>query len=353
MPRTSTATAKSEQTPEAQLAGLTLTRENLKARQSAVAVEVEAALAARRRALIEGASAAEAAEAERACREIEGTAFGITDALAELDRRILATEERIEADRTAARVEAVAAELERDSVAIDAAAEKVRRAVEVLAKASEAFAAAITPTAAPLFTKRDMHGVRDGEPPERVAAFLVGHMIAGALPLIEVSEAGRHEQYGYVSARPIEATAGDDPAKALLTGPMRAQAAAVRGGEAPPTLAQYHRPEPNFEPDREEIEVYVTSRFSYLKKTGYVPEIVSIRQQHLPIPVAEAAIEQGVAERNMPANWSNVMRAAQARAGDSYSIFEVPPLGFNLEEWRAAETKRRREAWLAERQQAA
>lgn len=353
MPRTSTATAKLEQTPEAQLAGLTLTRENLKARQSAVAVEVEAALAARRRALIDGASAAEAAEAERACREVEGTAFGITDALAELDRRIAATEERIEADRAAAQVEAVAAELERDSAAIDAAAEKVRRAVEALAKASEAFAAAITPVAAPLFSKRDMHGLRDNEPPEQVAAYLTGHMLATAMPRIEISEAGRQLRFGYVGARTIEATDGEEPAKALLTDPMRARAALVRGGEAPPILARYLRPEPNFEPDREEIEVYVTSRFSYLKKTGYVPEIVSVRQQHLPIPVAEAAIEQGVAERDMPANWSNVMRAAQARAGDSYSIFEVPPLGFNLEEWRAAETKRRREAWLAEQQQAA
>lgn len=353
MPRTSTATAKSEQTPEAQLAGLTLTRENLKARQSAVVVEVEVALAARRRALIEGASAAEAAEAERACREIEGTAFGITDALAELDRRIIATEERIEADRTAARVEAVAAELERDSAAIDAAAEKVRRAVEALAKASDAFAAAITPVAAPLFAKRDMHGLRDNEPPEQVAAFLVGHMIATAMPRIEVSEAGRQLRFGYVSARTIEATDGEEPAKALLTDPMRARAALVRGGEAPPILAHYNRPEPNFEPDRDEIQVYVTDEFSYVRKTDYLPELVSVRQQHLPTPVAEEAIAQGMAHRTEPPNWSNILRAAQARSGQPRSALEAEPLGFDLEQWRAAETKRRREAWLAEQQQAA
>lgn len=353
MPRTSTAIAKSEQTPEAQLAGLTLTRETLKARQSAVEVEVEAALAARRKALIEGASAAEAAEAERACREIEGTAFGITDALAELDRRILATEERIEADRTAARVEAVAAELERDSAAIDAAAEKVRRAVEALAKATEAFTAAITPVAAPLFSKRDMHGLRDNEPPEQVAAYLVGHMIATAMPRIEVSEAGRQLRFGYVSARTIEATDGEEPAKALLTDPMRARAALVRGGGAPPILAHYNRPEPNFEPDRDEIQVYVTSEFSYLKKADHLPELVSVRLQHLPTPVAEEAIAQGLAERSMPENWASLMRGVQARSGQQRSVFEAEPLGFNLEEWRAAETKRRREAWHAELHHAA
>lgn len=353
MPRTSPTITKSEQTPEAQLAGLTLTRENLKARQSAVAVEVEAALAARRKALIDGASAADAAEAERACREIEGTAFGITDALAELDRRIVAAEERIEATRAAAQIEAVAAELERDSDVIDTAAEKVRRAIEALAKASDAFAAAITPAAAPLFAKRDMHGARDGEPPEQIAAFLVGHMIATAMPLIEVSEAGRQMPFGYVSARPIEATEGDDPAKALLTGPMRARAASVRGGESAPTVARYHRPEPNFEPDQDEIQVYVTGEFSYLRKADHLPELVSVRLQHLPTPVAEEAIAQGLAERDMPANWVSLMRAVQARAGQQRSAFEASPLGFNLEEWRTAETKRRREAWLAEQQQAA
>ena len=353
MARTSTAPAASEQTPEAQLAGLTITRENLKARQSAVAIEVEAALAARRKALIDGGSAAEAAEAERACREIEGTAFGIADALAELDRRIAAAGERIEADRAAAQIEVTASKLELDSNAIDEAAEKVRRAVEALAKASDALAATITDTAAPLFAKRDMHGMRDGEPPERVAAFLVGHMIATAMPLIEVFEAGRQERFGYVSARPIEATAGGAPAKPLLTDPMRALAASVRGGEAPPILTRYRRPEPDFEPDREETEVYVTSMFSYVEKTGHVPNIVSVRRQSLPTPVAESAVAQGVAELDMPVNWQNVVRAAEARAGHGHNILEVPALGFSLEEWRAAETKRRRDAWLAEQRQAA
>ena len=352
MPRTSPAT-KSELTPEAQLAGLTITRANLTARQSAVAVEVEAALAVRRKALIDGGSAAEAAEAERACREIEGTAFGITDALTELDRRIAAAEEQIEAARVAAQVEATAAELERDSAAIDAAAEKVRRAVEALAKATEGLSAVITPAAAPLFSKRDMHGLRTGEPPERIAAFLAGHMIAAAMPLIEVSEAGRQMEFGYVSARLIEATEGGEPVKPLLTDPMRALATSVRGGEASPSLARYSRPEPNFEPDRGEIAVYVTSEFSYLRKTDYMPELVPVRLQHLPTPVAEEAIAQGVAERDMPENWAALMRAVQARSGQIRHVFEAAPLGFNLEEWRAAETTRRREAWLAEQRQAA
>ncbi|WP_342167085.1 hypothetical protein [Methylobacterium sp. SD21] len=346
------ATKPSHSTPESQLAGLTLTRENLRARQSAVAVEVEAALAARRKALIEGSSAAEVAKAEHACREIEGTAFGIADALAELDRRIAATEERIEAGRAAAQVEAVAAGLERDSDAIDAAAEKVRRAVEVLAKASEAFASAITPTAAPLFAKRDILGMRDSDSPEQVAAYLVGHMIATAMPQVEVSEAGRQEPFGYVSARRIEATEGGEPEKPLLTDPMRNRAASVRGGSSAPILARYSQPEPNFEPDRQEIQVYVTDDFSYVTKAGHVPELISAGQKHLPVPVAEEAIAQGMAHRTEPPNWSNVMRASQARTHHR-TASEFEPLGFVLEKWRAAETERRREAWLAEQREAA
>ena len=333
---------------EEHLAGLFTTRANLQARRDALKIEVEQAIAARRALLIEGGGAAAISDAERACRDAEGTAFGVDDALAEVERRIATTEERIREQRAASERETTAAALERDGTAIDTAAEQVRRAVATLATAATALASAISPQAAPLFAKRDMHGARDGEPPERIAAFLTGHMIATAMPLIEVAEAARQERFGWVSAREIQASDGDAPEKALLTEPLRDLAARVRGGEASPVLGAYHRPEPDFEPDREEIAVYVTSEFSYIRKTGYVPEVVSVTLASLPAPVAEQAIKRGIASRGEPENWPSLLRQAEIRSRQHRNMFEYAPLGFNLEEWRAAETRRRRDAWLVE-----
>lgn len=342
-----------DRSPEAELAGLITTRDNLRARQTALAAEVEQAVAARRELLIGNADAAAISGVERTCRELEGTALGVSDALAEVERRIQATEQRIEEARAAGEREAAAATLERDGKAIDTAADRVRRAVEDLAKAGDALAAAITPTSAPLFAKRDMTGVRNTEPPERVAAFLVGHMIATIIPALDVAEAGRQEKFGWISAKPIEATDGDEPAKVLLTDPMRMLAELVRSGETSPVLARTERPEPDFEPGYDEVEIFPLEEFTYLRRTGYLPEIVSVRQQRIPTPVAEEAIRQGLASRAMPENWATLLQ--QAAAGSRYgrSVFETAALGFNLEEWRAAEAKRRRDAWLAEQREAA
>ena len=334
--------------PEAELAGLVTTRANLQVRRDALKVEVEQAVAARRALLIEGGGAAAISDAERACRDAEGTAFGVEDALAEVERRIAATEERIREQRAASERETTAAALERDGTAIDTAAEQVRRAVATLATAASALASAISPQAAPLFAKRDMHGARDGEPPERIAAFLTGHMIATAMPLIEVAEAARQERFGWVSAREIQASDGDAPEKALLTEPMRELAARVRGGEASPVLGAYHRPEPDFEPDRGEVAVYVTSAFTYQKQADSLPEYVSVTRKSLPVPVAEEAIAQGMAAHDRPANWATLIQQAQARSSQGVNIHDLPALGFVLEEWRATEIKRRRDAWLAE-----
>jgi len=157
-------------TLEAELSGLFTTRDNLRARQTALAVELEEAVARRREVLIEGSDAAATAEAERACRDVEGTAAGIADALAEVERRIGITEDKIEGARIAGEREAAAATLERDSKAIDSAAERVRQAVAALANAQSALAGAITVTSAPYFDKHDFAGRRSREAPEVVAA---------------------------------------------------------------------------------------------------------------------------------------------------------------------------------------
>ncbi|KAB7782290.1 hypothetical protein [Methylorubrum populi] len=336
---------------ESELAGLLTTRDNLQARQTALTTELEQAVARRRELLIQGSDAAAIAEAERACREVEGTAAGIADALAEVERRISGTEAKIEEARIAGEREAAAATLERDSKAIDAAAERVRQAVADLAKAHAALGGAISVTAAPHFSKYDFAGRRDGESPERVAAYLTGHMLSTALPDLAVSEAGRQEQFGWVDAKPIEATAGDAPAKALLTEPMRELAGQIRAGETSPDLPRFHRPEPNFEPQIEEVQIYAREPFQYVGATGS-RQMVSSPVAHVPEMVAERAIEMGLASRAETLawrkNWPGHHHGSASATTQRIGWDECVSIDFDLGAWRRAEAQRRREAWLAE-----
>lgn len=332
---------------ETELAGLLTTRDNLQARQTALAAELEQAVAARRELLIQGSDAAAIAKAERACREVEGTAAGIADALAEVERRISVTEDKIEDARVAGEREAAAATLERDGKAIDAAAERVRQAVAALAGAQAALAGAITPTSAPHFSRRDFHGRRDNEAPEDVAAYLTGHLIATMLPGLDVSESGRQERFGWVSPRPIEATDGETPAKTLLTDPMRDTAAQIRAGNASSDLPRFHRPEPDFKPSVPLQQVYVLKPFRYSPGENRMPEIVTTVISTIPAPVAERAINGGFASRDEPRNFE-LLRDQRRSGMQGRSIYELPDLGFDLGAWVEEETARRRAAWLAE-----
>lgn len=334
-------------TLDSELAGLVTTRDNLQTRQTSIAAELEQAVARRREALIQGSDAAGIAEAERTCRDVEGTAAGIADALAEVERRIGATEGKIEDARIIGEREAAAATLERDGKAIDAAAERVRQAVADLAKAQSALAGAITVTAVPHFARHDFHGRRSGEAPEHVAAYLTGHMIATMLPGIAVSEAGRQERFGWLSPRPIEATDGEVPAKPLLTDPLRELAARVRAGEASPDLPRFERPEPDFAPSVSQEQIFILEPFRYTRREGYLPEIVTHVVSTIPAPVAKRAIADGFASRTEPQN-IEALKARRRGFSQNLDIYTLPDLGFDLGAWVEEETARRRAAWLAE-----
>ena len=336
-------------TPESDLAGLMKTRENLQARQAALAIDTEKAMAERRALLIAGTDAAGIADAERRCREAEGAAFGITDALTEVDRLIAETEARIAEARQADQRKAAADRLERDSHAIEAAAAKVRKAVDDLAKANAALVSAITPTAAPVFEKWDQHGIRDSESPQTIAGFITGHMIATAIPALEVSEAGQQLRWGWKSAKPIEPVHGHAPATPLLADPMRELAGRVRSGEASAELRAYIEPEPDFEPSPGEIRVYVSQPFSWLRVKDGAPMIVSVSHASLPEPVARAAISRGIASEVEPVKWRQAYEAAQSRGSQGIPVSAFPPIGFVLDDWKKAEAEKARSAWRAER----
>jgi len=335
-------------TLEAELSGLLTTRDNLRVRQTAFAAELEQAVARRREVLIQGSDAAAIAEAERTCRDVEGTAAGIADALAEVERRIGTTEDRIEDTRIAGEREAAAATLERDGKAIDVAAERVRQAVTALAAAQAGLAGAITVTAAPHFGEHDFGGRRSGDAPEVVAAYLTGHMIATALPGLDVSEAMRKiSSGGWTDRRLIEPTEHELPAKALLTDPMREAAAQVRVGEASPTLPRFHRPEPDFTPEVSNVQVYVLQPFRYGTGEGRMPAIVTTVISTIPAPVAERAIAAGLASEVEPSNLAS-LHARRPAAITGVNVFAFHDLGFDLADWKAEEVASRRAAWLAE-----
>ena len=331
-----------------ELAGLITTRDNLQARQNAIAAELEQAVARRREVLIQGSDAAATAEAERACRDVEGTAAGIADALAEVERRIGATEGKIEDARIIGEREAAAATLERDGKAIDAAAEKVRAAVDALAQAHAGLAAAITLTAAPHFNKYDFGGRRTNEAPEVIADYLTGYLIATKLPGLDVSEAPRRVRggYGWTDRKLIEATEGDAPVKTLLTDLLRESAELIRAGEMSPVLPRFHRPEPDFTPSVPTVRVYVLTPFRYGTGEGRMPAIVTHVVEHIPAPVAERAIAEGLASDGEPNNLEN-LRARRPHAINGTNVFDFHDLGFDLAEWKAKETARRRAEWLA------
>jgi len=345
MPKPKTAAAT---TLESELTGLITTRDNLQARQIAIAAELEQAVTRRREVLIQGADAAAIAEAERACRDVEGTAAGVADALAEVERRIGAAEAKIEDARIIGEREAAAAILERDGKTIDTAADQVRQAVADLAKAQAGLAAAITVTSAPHFDKYDFGGRRSGDAPEVVAAYLTGHMIATALPGLDVSEAMRKiPAGGWTDRRLIEPTEHEAPAKALLSDPMREAAAQVRAGEASPDLPRFHRPEPDFTPSVSQVQIYVLTPFRYGTGEGRMPAIVTTVISTVPAPVAERAIAAGLASEVEPSNLAS-LHARRPAAITGVNVFAFHDLGFDLADWKTEEVASRRAAWLAE-----
>lgn len=317
--------------PEADLAGLATTRTNLLARQTTLAAEVEAAVAHRRTVLIENGSAAAVADAERACREVEGTAFGVADALAEVDRRIAAAEARIEAERTAAAVEAAAAGLERDAAAIERAAIGLVRALAEVAKARTVLVGAISGEAAAQF---DRSGDRRPGPAEIGDDFLARGFTHIA-PRLDVHVQLRPwSLYSYHGA--VE---GADPGEvaAEFADRLRDVAEQVRRGEVEPILPVGHDAVPEPTITVPETEIHVIAPFFYLDALGH-RRMVTSPVTSVPAPVAERAVEAGLAALEETPEWR---RARMRDAGPASATVDqrvrwedCADLGFDLRAWR-------------------
>jgi hypothetical protein len=334
-------------TNETELANLLATRTNLQARQAALAAEVEQAVATRRRLLIEGGDAAAIAEAERACREIEGTAYGITDALSEIERRITELEARIEAARGDAERERVAGGLEQNASEIEAAAASLTKTLAAVAKAHSMLAITISGAAAGQYDPA--YGTAS---PVDIANALVLQGLVHAMPGLEV-HAEINPWSLYSLRQPVE---GTDPA-ATASGfgqRLREIAGSIRRQEIGQDLPVHHDALPDFTPASDEMQVFVISPFQYIG-ADRVPTMVTSPSTHLPRPVAQRAIELGVASDYQSREWQASHQDAGLHASVRGSVGwdDCVDIEFDLAAWRRAETERQRSAWLTDQRQAA
>lgn len=313
---------------ETELAGLVTTRDNLQARQTAIAAELEQAVARRREALIQGSDAAAIAEAERACRDIEGTAAGVADALAEVERRIVATEQRIAAERQTAEIETVAAGLERNATEIQKAGDRLAKALAEVAKAHTGLAITISGAAAGQFDP-----VNGPAGPVAIASNMLLHGLVQAMPGLEI-RAELKPWSTYSAPSQIE---GADPIRiaAEFSERLRETAGKVRAREIGPELPigeDYVEPVPF---DLAEMQIYVISPFSYHRRAN-APTMVASPVTLVPWPVAERAIELGVAASSETPEWR---RARQTDAGSAdatttpHGWGNVVDIEFDLAAW--------------------
>lgn len=220
---------------EAEIAGLETTKASLLERIPALEAAKAEALTRRRESLIGGAGQASEADAHHAAREAESNLEAVSDALAEVERRLADANERLAATRDQVGRDAVADELERDCQAVDAAAKKAREALAAFVKAKDALAATITPLVA---GQADM-GWR--APPDRIATILVGNLLAADLPAFKLSTQSDlidgHWHYGKeIEPKPKHAA---DPVGAILTGRLHSLAADIRTGAASSDLQRW------------------------------------------------------------------------------------------------------------------
>ncbi|MCC0809527.1 hypothetical protein FPV16_25565 [Methylobacterium sp. W2] len=334
-------------TPENDLAGLMRTRENLQARQAALAADVEQAVANRRKLLIEDGDAKAIAEAELACREIEGTNYGITDALAEIERRIGDMQTQIEAARVDAERERVAAGLERNALEIQTAAVSLTKAIGEVAKAHAMLAITINGASAGQFDPHN--GVAT---PHEIANSLTIRGFAKTMAGIEI-KAETKAWSVYSLPHLVE---GADPVEIAgeFGGRLRDLAGRIRAGDADFDLPTSQEAMPDFSPDNPETEIYVITPFHYVNAQRE-PTLVSTHRTHVPIPVANRAIELGLAADSPTREWQKAHQShgSASATTSQYTWGDAVDINLDLYTDRQAEMARRRSAWLAERDLAA
>lgn len=333
--------------PEAELVGLVATRTTLQARQVALTVEVKQAVAARRALLIEGGAAAAVADAERTCREIEGTAFGVADALMEVERRIVDAEARIEAARVTAGREAVAGDLERNAAEIEKATAGLAKAIGDVVKAHASLTGAIGDRAAAQFDP-----ARGIASPAGIADALMLQGLAAGLPNLDV----RADIRPWSPYSMIERVEAADPLGIATEYGQRLREVAgkVRSGEMDRDLPAHHEPQPDFSPNSDETEIFVLAPFRYLRAANDLVMVTSSRTR-VPAPVAERAIDLGLATDRETQEWRAAHYDGGPLANPPIRIDreDCADIEFDLATWRKAEADRRRSAWLAEQRPAA
>jgi hypothetical protein len=243
-------------------------------------------------------------EANAKVRKAEERRIALDDALRGLDQKIAETTTRLEEAKDKAERDRIAQVLEQEADAVEKATTAMDKAAKQFASTYGLLRSAMS-AASSLRTPEK----RLGE--DRVAGLLAAEALAGVAPDLFVNDV---DELGIASILSRGFALGNgvvrfktrdnqrlDPSSALkhaevlITTGLRAKAAAIRSGEEPAVLPSV-RPEPKryFKPRLPERHVLFLEPVRYTGRRGQ-PVLCAAWTARVPAPVAEAAIERGIA----------------------------------------------------------
>lgn len=347
---------------ELRLHDLSERRERLAGQLGPAASELDAAQTEQRAALIETDDPTTALSGKVAARvrDAEERKRALEDALRAIATQIEDTEAQLAKTRDTAERDRVAGILEADAKAADRVAADLDAAISALKKAYQTFVGSI-PGHAPAL-------MRAGLPlkPEAIAAIIFTAALDSALPGLfqDRPDDSRVLQRLGIAGDTAVATAAFDniaaqgAAALAVTGRMRALAASIRAGNAPPVLPEsVLDPEPEFLPHPGTAQIIVQNPFFYLDRGRHM---VGEGLHGVPGPVARIAVSKGLAldaqtseGRRAYSEHQKKFQSASAGYATRTTWDECIDLEFDLDAWRSTERERMRSEWDANQQQQA
>lgn len=328
-----------KQSAEDVIAGLEKTKSDLGARIPALEAAKATALDERREALISGV---EAGHAANRARQAEDDLAGITDALAEVERRLSDAIAKRDAEEAQAKREAVAKGLEDDAAKIVAAAKSIEAAMAQVVRAHAQMQLAVTGRSAPQLMDHRHHL----SPTEFADGVLVEALVA-ALPALNL----RADLFpgGYTMERRegrVATEAGVAAAERL-----RKVAEDVRNegsADLPEWSARGPRVYVATPPD---VAVFPTRPFTFTDRSGQLRRVTPL-DCYLPQPVAEAAIRAKLADRMVGVTHQRAKQEWEAQLerksfDELFADSDATNLGVNLQADAEAEEQRQHDAWGA------
>jgi hypothetical protein len=287
-------------------------------------------------------------EASAKVRDAEERRVALDDALRTIGQQISELTARFEEAKDKAERDRVAQALEQE-------ADKVETASLVLDKAAMQFASAYRQLRSAMSPASCLRTLKEPLREDEVARLVAAEALAGAVPGLFAEERG---EVAVISVLRRGLSIGDgavlfesvrDPkeweyapgarkhAEVLITTRLREKATAIRAGDEPPVLPSAP-PEPSRHiPKPPQRHVLFLRPVRYTR--GSRPVLYTAWTAHVPVPVAEAAIRQGLAldadtdeAREKMREMSEQRRRIPQRLGPAVTIDDTVDLGVDLTE---------------------